>query len=154
MGGHEWHPGYAWAARRSALSDLGGLGDIGILGSGDHHMACALIDRVLDSIHGSVHPTFKDYWLKWQERCGRFIKQDVGCMAGTITHQWHGSKINRKYNTRWRILTENGFDYTQDLSKDIQGLWQFTNNKPKLRDQIRGYFSQRNEDSIDVMQPG
>ena len=48
-GGHQWHPGYAWAARRSALSNLGLLGDIGILGSGDHHMACALIGRVDES---------------------------------------------------------------------------------------------------------
>src|SRR4030095_1629869 len=70
--GHKlWHSGYAWAARRSALADLGGLGDIAILGSADHHMACALIGRVSESIHAGMHPNFKKYWKEWERPCHR-----------------------------------------------------------------------------------
>lgn len=55
------HPGFAWAARRESLNKLGGLIDFGILGSGDRHMACAFIGKVMDSVHHGVHPNYQ----KW-----------------------------------------------------------------------------------------
>src|SRR6202795_2581423 len=38
-----WHPGYAWAYKRSAIDKLGGLMEFPILGASDHHMAWALV---------------------------------------------------------------------------------------------------------------
>lgn len=149
-GAHLWHPGYAWAARRSALSDLGGLGDIAILGSADHNMACALVGRVLDSIPKHIHKNYKKYWVRWQERADEFIRGNIGYMPGTLLHYWHGKKKQRQYLSRWRILVDNQFDPEVDILKDPQNLWQLTNKKPALRDQIRDYFTQRNEDSVDV----
>ena len=149
-GGHQWHPGYAWAARRSALSDVGLLGDIGILGSGDHHMACALITRVDESIHGQMSEPYCRYWRRWQERAFRSVRQNIGYVPGLLLHYWHGAKRDRKYVDRWQILTRNNFDPNEDLIRDAQGLWQLAGNKPGLRDDIRDYFNQRNEDGIDV----
>lgn len=149
-GGHQWHPGYAWAARRSALNDVGLLGDIGILGSGDHHMACALITRVDESIHGQMGGRYYRYWHLWQERAFLSIKQNIGYVPGLLLHYWHGSKADRKYVDRWQILTKHNFDPTEDIMRDAQGLWQLTGNKPGLRDDIRDYFNQRNEDGLDV----
>lgn len=145
-----WHSGYCWAARRSALSDLGGLGDIAILGSGDHHMACALIGRVMESIHGSMNYHFKEYWLEWQKRAMRYIDGNIGYMPGNIWHYWHGKKKDRGYIDRWKILVDQHFDPKLDLKKDVQGILTLTERNPKLRDMIRHYFSSRNEDSIDM----
>src|ERR1700730_16853916 len=38
------HTGYAWAWTQGALDGIGGLFELGGMGSGDHHMALALVD--------------------------------------------------------------------------------------------------------------
>src|SRR6185312_6706826 len=104
------HTGYAWAARRSAISDLGGLGDIAILGSGDRHMAYALLGAVEQSFPDNIHPTYRSYWLEWQKRAEKYIQRKVGTMPGTVLHRWHGAKIHRRYQDRWQILVADQFD--------------------------------------------
>lgn len=145
-----WHPGYAWAARREAIDHLGGLMDWPILGAADHHMALALIGEARRSVPGGISKRYLDEILEWQERADKFIQHDIGYVPGTINHFWHGKKKDRKYVERWDIITRNDFDPDTDLKRDWQGLWQLTDRKPKLRDEIRAYFRQRNEDSIDL----
>lgn len=147
-GGAAWHSGLSWAYRRSAIADLGGLGDIAILGSSDHHMATALIGCVQESIHGQMHQSFKDYWQEWQDRATRSIKHNIGYMSGLILHSFHGPKKNRFYNSRWKILVDEHYDYLKDLKRDPQGLYILTDRNPKMRDKIRAYFKSRNEDDI------
>jgi len=146
--GHAFHSGYAWAYRRSSLADLGGLGDIAILGSGDHHMACAYLGMVKDSIHGGMHQSFKDYWQEWQARSERHIKRNIGYVSGSIDHYFHGPKRNRNYNNRWKILVDEQFNYHLDLKKDVQGMYMLTDRNIKLRDKVREYFRSRQEDDI------
>lgn len=148
-----WHTGYAWAARREALDGVGGFMDFPILGAADHHMAKALIGKGLESVHPKMHANYKNAVLAWQDRAERLIKRNVGCVDGTLLHFWHGSKVNRQYVNRWKILVENEFDPQVDIYRDTRGLYKLSGNKPRLRDQIRAYFRQRNEDGID-MQPG
>lgn len=145
-----WHPGYAWAARREAIEGVGGLLDIAILGAGDHHMALALIGDAKSSIPGKAHPNYARHIMAWQERAERVIKRDIGYTHGAIFHYWHGKKAARKYVERWAILLDNKFDPDADIIKDPQGLWQLNTPNIKLRDQIRLYFRQRNEDGIDI----
>lgn len=146
-GPHAWHSGYSWSYRRSALADLGGLGEIACLGSADHHQATALIGQVKESIHGGMHQTFKDYWEEWQNRALRSIKRNIGYMPGLITHAFHGGKKSRQYNTRWQILVDEQFNYLLDLKRDPQGLYTLTDRNTKLRDKIRRYFVSRDEDA-------
>ena len=40
-----WHPGFAWACTRKAFEKMGGLYDLGILGSGDNIMALSIIGQ-------------------------------------------------------------------------------------------------------------
>jgi hypothetical protein len=150
---NRWHTGYAWAARREALDKVGGFMDFPILGAADHHMAKALIGRGLESVHPKMHPNYKSAVLAWQDRAEINIKRNVGCVDGTLLHFWHGSKVNRRYVDRWKILVENKFDPQVDIFRDTRGLYKLTGNKPRLRDQIRAYFRQRNEDGIDML-PG
>ncbi len=111
-------------------------------------MACALVNKVEESINGQTTQNFKDYWYRWQERANKFINGDIGYMNGTILHYWHGQKADRRYVDRWKILVDNDYDPVEDIYRDAQGLLQLNKNKPALRDQIKDYFSHRNEDYI------
>lgn len=145
-----WHPGFAWACTKKALNDLGQLIDIGILGSGDRHMACALINRAEMSLNSELQRNYKDAVFIWQDRANKYIQQNVGYMPGALWHAYHGSKARRAYQSRWKILINNKFDPEFDLKKDWNGLYRLTERNPKLRDDIRKYFQRRNEDSIDL----
>lgn len=145
--GRDWHSGFAWAARRSAVDTLGGLGDVGVLGSGDRHMAEALVGHL--SLHGDLTPGYRRYWERWQDRA-LALRKNVGHVPGLLLHHWHGTKRNRQYKTRWQVLIENGFDPDMDLKYDSQGVLQFTPRNAGLRDGVRRYFRQRNEDGVDL----
>jgi hypothetical protein len=146
------HPGYAWAARRDALDHLGGLIDWAIVGSGDWHMAAALVGQLDLSIGPSVREACPVYyrWCKdWEDRAIRYLNYNIGAMDGLILHYWHGKKADRKYFDRWHILVDSKFDPQLDLKRDWQGLWQLTDRNWKLREELRRYLASRNEDSID-----
>lgn len=143
-----WHPGYAWAARREAIEALGGLFDLGILGAGDHHMAHALLGKV----HERVPPFLSDGYVEaleaWQQRANVHIRQDLGFMPGTIHHAWHGPKRKRFYGERWEILRKHGYDPRHHIKRDSQGLLAFTHAGEVMRNDIRQYFKARDEDDI------
>lgn len=146
--GTYWHPGYAWAATREAINTMGGMFDLGIVGAGDHHMACCLIGKGERSIPKGVHANYRKSVLAWQERALRLHK-NIGYIKGTIYHYWHGKKKDRRYKDRWQILTDNNFNPATDVHKDWQGVWTLYPGHDKLRDEIRNYFQARNEDSVD-----
>lgn len=145
--GKFWHPGYAWAMRRSTFDALGGLIDIGILGAGDHHMATALIGNVGYSIPGNISEAYKRPLYLWQQRAEAHVKRNIGYVPGTLRHQWHGTKLNRNYESRWKILIDNGFDPSRDLKSDSHGLYQLCQEGHRLRDAVRAYNRSRREDS-------
>lgn len=142
-----WHPGYAWAARRSALEAVGGLIDWGILGGGDLYMARLLtgISRVLPK---SLGPTGQAWLKTWGERADRCIRKNVGVVEGGLFHYWHGPKAQRGYQDRGQILVSGKFDPAAHLRRDTQGLWMLDDLAVELRDGIRSYFRQRNEDQV------
>jgi hypothetical protein len=147
------HPGYAWAARRSAIDHLGGLIDWGVVGSADWHMASALIGQLKASISPTLYkscPRYVEWCQAWEDNAVKYLKHNIGFMHGMVLHYWHGKKADRKYFDRWRILVDNKFDPLLDLKKDSQGLWQLSDRNNHLRDDLRAYLEARNEDSIDL----
>ncbi len=149
--GHQGAVGGAWAFRRSALRQLGGLLDICILGSGDWHMAFALAMREdwhpeMTELKGC--PDYVEAIRRWQENAA-VLKGNIGYVDAHAIHHWHGPMGKRGYTTRPAILAKNQFDPTRDLVYDENGVLQLRGNKPAFRDDIRAYFRSRNEDSID-----
>ena len=140
-----------------AFNRAGGLIDYSVLGAGDHYMAYALIGSLSvlakeGSAESISSPGHTEMLYAWQENAEHWIKRDVGYVPGTISHDFHGPKAKRGYGTRWRILTQNGFNPVTDLKKDSQGLYQLNVISPrqiKMRDQIRAYFASRQEDSTE-----
>ena len=148
-----WHPGYAWACRRDAWDHLGGLLDFSIIGSADRYMADALIGEVAQSLSAEIVrdcPTYTQWCLEWQARAERHLKRNLGFVDGLLLHYFHGAKKNRGYINRPSILWNNQFDPSRDIKRDWQGLWQLTDQKISLRDQLRGYFRARDEDGTAV----
>ena len=146
--------GLAWACTREAWDAVGGLMDGCITGAADWYMAWALIGRVADVIPKGSHPGFRRHILDWQARAEKHIRHNVGSITGTVAHMWHGRKADRKYIDRSKLLAELDFDPRRDLKRDWQGLWQLVDHgTPRslaLRDQIRKWFRNRNEDALDV----
>jgi hypothetical protein len=131
------------------MDGTSGLMDTPILGAGDHHMALALIGQCNRSMPGGITQEYRKAITDWQDNALHFIKKDIGYVPGTICHYFHGTKASRKYVERWDILTKNKFNPLTDIRKDSQGLWQINEKNDRqirLRDEIRMYFRQRNED--------
>lgn len=140
-----WHPGFAWALTRHAYNTMDGLIDWGILGSGDHHMALALIGKVECSHPGNIHKTYAILLNSFQDRVREL---SLGYVPGVIQHHWHGSIADRRYQERWGILTKNAYDPKTDIVKNRVGLNQLTGvGAARLRQPIKEYFVGRREDS-------
>jgi hypothetical protein len=148
-----WHPGYAWACRRDAWDQLGGLIDFAIVGSADHYMACGLIGEIAQSLSADFVrdcPAYTEWCFEWQARADTYIKRNIGFVEGLLLHYFHGAKRNRGYINRSAILWKNRFDPARDIKRDWQGVWQLTDRKIGLRDQLRAYFRSRDEDGTEI----
>lgn len=145
------HPGFAWACTREAWDTFGGLLDICILGGADYHMAWGLVGLMERAVHEGINCTsqYFEACMAWQERALR-LNQDVGFVHGTLVHHFHGKKRDRRYKTRGQLLHDCGFNPNRDIYRDHQGLWQLRPDAIQLRDGIRRYLTERNEDSIDL----
>lgn len=144
--------GLAWAARRDALDYVGGLMDFCVLGSADWHMAHALLGRGDDSRPEEVTDEYKRAILEWQYRALQ-LPRGVGYVPGLLLHYWHGRKVNRLYNERWKPLIEHQYNPQMDIKKNAHGVYQLCRHGERgnaIRDAFRAYFRARNEDSIDV----
>jgi hypothetical protein len=144
------YPGAAWAYRRETWDKLGGLLSRGICGGADHHMATGLWNIKQAGEPASITPAYGRYIKSWQERAWRLVEGDVGLVEGLVVHYWHGPYKNRGYETRWKILQANEYDPYVDVVQDSKGVLNLAGNKPKLRDQLRTYFSARNEDTVEL----
>lgn len=142
-----FHPGYAWAWRREAWDLMGGMIELAICGAGDRHMACALVAQPDLSIPKGVHPNYNAMVNTWAAKAARFIRGNVGLVEGTLLHHFHGWKADRGYHDRWQILVNNQYDPHIDVRKNWQGILHLSDNKPRLRDDLRRYFRARNEDA-------
>ena len=141
-----WHPGYGWACTRKAFEKMGGVYDKAILGSGDNIMSLCLIQQGLTAINEDSTQDYKDSVLEFQNR----VKQlRLGYVPGVIRHHFHGSKKNRNYGERWKILLNHGFSPALHVEYAENGVLTPTEDCPKeMLDEILNYFKERNEDEF------
>lgn len=151
----EWHPGYFFGARREAIEGMGGgLLDRAILGASDRHMCLSWVGRAQNSFHPDSNSEYKNYILQYQEHCEKSIRRDVGYVPLSLVHFFHGKKRDRRYFDRWQILVKNNYRPYHDVKPNSDGLLclhdDYSDRFLRLRDELRGYFAARHEDSIDV----
>ena len=141
------HSGYAWACTRQAYAWVGGLFELGGMGSGDHHMALALAGLAAQSLPGDVSAAYRDAVMRWQSHALQHVNGNVGYVPGTLEHMFHGKKADRGYVSRWDMFLQHGFDPGTDLKRNADGVLEFALNKPALRHDFDLYLRARNEDS-------
>lgn len=145
--GYPGAPGLAWACTRRAWQTCHGLIDVAITGACDWYMAHALIGQAHRVMRKDYNQAFKNIIFEWQERAS-VLRQNVGVVKGTALHEWHGPKKFRKYTTRDQILVDADYNPYLDLKRNADGLYELTDRSTGLRDGIRKYFSERNEDAL------
>jgi hypothetical protein len=143
IGVNYWHPGYAWACTRRAYDIMGGLYENAILGSGDNIMMCSLFGQVEQSIHEKNEKEYKKEVYAFQSKVSSLRFSYV---PGVIRHYYHGSKVNRRYKERWQILVDHQYRPDLHLEKKDGLLIPSPHCPPKLLEDIRNYFQDRNED--------
>jgi len=141
----QWHPGFAWAMTRKSYEKIGGLYDKAILGSGDNIMMLSLIKNEMKSLHEMSTEEYKQSVLEFQEK---ICKLRFGYTPGVIRHHFHGSKKNRKYHERWKILVDHNYSPLH-VSYDKVGLILPNEHfSEELKVDIMSYFKERNEDEV------
>lgn len=144
------HPGFAWAARRETLLEVGGLYDRHILGSGDTIMVLGWYGWPDHAYLERFTGPFKAAARRWVERTGRIVRGDVGYVKGNIRHLWHGERANRDYDGRILRAAIAEFDPDKHLELDAQGLWAWSASAPEqMKRTTREYFYSRKEDGDD-----
>ena len=160
-----WHPGYAWACTRKAYEKMGKLYENGILGSGDHIMALSFIKNCEIGINENYNIEYINDMKNFEKRTKNLR---LGYTPGIIKHYFHGSKINRKYQERWKLLIKHDYNplkhitnkndspltnekesvrYYNDNKIIIDGIMKRTKETPEeLLKDIMKYFKERNED--------
>jgi hypothetical protein len=139
-----WHPGFGWAITRNAYEKIGGLYDKGILGSGDSIIALSLINKSNYMNNINYHEDYNNSMLEYQQKAKNLR---LGYTPGVIRHHYHGSKQNRKYTERWKVLMEHQYSPVTYLTYDNCGILIPTEKCPQeFLNNILKYFKDRKED--------
>jgi hypothetical protein len=139
-----WHPGYAWAITKKAYDKIGGIYDKGILGSGDSIMALSFINKAESMNNINYSDDYNNSMLEYQLKAS---KLRLGYVPGVIRHYYHGSKKNRQYTERWKLLMKHNYSPMEHLTYDKQGILIPTQSFPlEFKEDIMNYFRERKED--------
>jgi hypothetical protein len=138
-----WHPGYAWAMTRKCYEKLGGLYDKGILGSGDSIMALSFINKCEFMNNSNYHKDYNNSMIEFQEKTKKIR---LGYTPGVIRHYYHGSKQNRQYTERWKILIKHKYSPVEDIHYDNGILIPTKKCSKEFQEDILKYFKERKED--------
>ena len=126
-----WHPGFAWAMTRKAFERVGGLYDKGILGSGDNIMAITFINKGKFATNKDYCDIYNQSMLDFQVEAK---KLRLGYTPGVIRHHYHGTKQNRQYTERWKILMKHNYSPIEHVTYDDIGLLVPTDKFPEEDD--------------------
>ena len=140
-----WHPGFAWAITRNAYEKIGGLYDKGVLGSGDSIMALSFINKCKNMNNINYHQDYNNSMLDFQKKAKTLR---LGYTPGVIRHHYHGSKKNRQYTERWKVLINHLYSPIKHLQYNDQGILIPTNEfSEEFKKDIMDYFRERKEDN-------
>jgi hypothetical protein len=144
---HQYHPGFAWAFKRSTFRQIGGLYANAIIGGGD---MLFVFNFFVDEI--------PEYWYKdamvttlpieaWPAYHANFKKvaPKIGIVQIRALHLFHGLSANRQYRTRYQkfaALFDKPWDHYIVMNKD--NMTEFKD--PKYRELLLPYFKERKED--------
>lgn len=137
---HVYHPGFAWCMKREWYK-RNGFFDYAVTGSGDTLSVAAWMGKKLP-------PFFKSLPLSLTQQYRRFCNMklpSVTCIDGEVSHLYHGSRVNRQYVERHKML-EIGKDISDILYTNKYGVYEWRD--PKMNEQFLEYFKNRFDDDL------
>lgn len=142
------HPGFSWAFRRQFFETVGGWYDRAILGGADLLWAAAAIGgatpgEVAQRVGIGADPS--GYLAYYDLVVSTLGESRPGFTEGRVWHEFHGSRSDRRYGQRPRIME--GMDPGRHLRLRPDGVLEWTADAPaELRRRVAGYFATRKED--------
>jgi hypothetical protein len=107
-------------------------------------MSLCLINKGLKAINEDSTEDYIQSVLDFQDNVKTLR---LGYVPGVIRHYFHGSKKNRHYGERWKILLNHNYEPSNYIKYDKNGILIPTEICPKeLTDEIFLYFQSRYED--------
>jgi hypothetical protein len=107
-------------------------------------MALSFINSVDKITNNNYSDDYNNSMLLFQNKA-KFLR--LGYTPGVIRHYYHGTKLNRKYTERWKILMKHNYSPIIHLKYDENGILvptdKFTEN---FKNDILNYFKERKED--------
>ena len=153
------HPGYAWCTTKSHILKLGEIYDKGVMGSGDTHMAFALVGKYEKGFLNTFEydENFKKSVEKWQKKAIKVFKKKVGYVDMGIRHFWHGKRESRQQIYRWQLLQDFNFNPLKDLIKSKDGHYEITLEKKALETKLYDILlkmkleeEEKKDDTLDI----
>jgi hypothetical protein len=139
-----FHPGLAWAARRSIV-EAHGFYDSLIVGGADSAMVCAMAGWFEHDFFRRLRSPLIEHCLDWARKFHSSVLGRVGYLPITVRHLWHGELSRRQYVSRFGILGRHGFDPTSDIRMADNGTWEWASPKPDFHDDVLNYFRSRDD---------
>jgi hypothetical protein len=142
-----FHPGFVWAFRRDWYNAIGFF-DYAITGSGDTLSCAAWMGRKFpESSRSYPKQALRERYEEYINKISK-NKPRLTYMEGVVEHLWHGSRQNRKYAERHRLIEYiDGVDSILKINSD--GVFEFNDDVLDLWNPLFiKYFEERNDDDL------
>jgi hypothetical protein len=136
----KYHPGFAWGFKREWYNKTGFF-DYAVSGSGDTLSAMKWLRKDMPKGFKSLPKPLEKLY---SEFCPKPPK--ISCLSGKVRHLFHGSREDRKYIERHKMLDVE--DDIRDLM-ETRGLFEWKH--PKWNHVFLEYFKSRNDDSVELV---
>lgn len=137
---YTYHPGFAWCMRRDWYKKTGFF-DLAVSGSGDTLSCIHWLNKTIPVKFQSLPPALKTAYAEYCKK----PRPHITNLPGTINHLYHGSKENRQYVDRHKLLHIES-EITTQLYKNPYGVYEWVSES--WNPMFMTYFSQRMDDDL------
>ena len=139
-----FHPGFAWCMRRDWYRKVGFF-DYAVSGSGDTLSTAAWLDKTFPKNFQSLPPPLVSKYTEYKQNP---LPRITYLKDMDIYHLYHGSRNNRQYAERHKMLNLQGeiLDY---IEPNKEGVWEWK-TKEKWNPLYLDYFKKRDDDDLSI----
>jgi hypothetical protein len=137
-----YHPGFAWCMRRDWYRKVGFF-DYAVSGSGDTLSSAAWLNKTFPKNFQSLPTPLVNEYNDYKKRSNPRITYLKGM---DIYHLYHGSRNNRQYAERHKMLQLKG-DIKDYIEPNSEGVWEWKEKTP-WNSMFLEYFKKRDDDDL------
>jgi len=150
------HSGFALAAKRDLWKKGVKLYPYNFIGGGDNVVAEAALfkdmtPRALRIAYQKVEAkpdSAFEYYYTWKQAFYEFVQEQYSFIPGKVYHEFHGSRQNRKYGFREKMLALYNINVKNNIILSVKGILTIKNPPAGFLEALKLYFIDRREDEI------